>query len=87
MDSGENASQTIMMRTAQESTANVFLSQECLDGRLLDRKMLMLLRHWRGKGVQNLNASMQRWRKRHLGPNLILEPNGNFFISTTRDLL
>jgi hypothetical protein len=69
MDSGENASQAIMMRTAQESTGNVFPSQECLDDQLLNRMMPMLQRHWREKGVQNLNAPMQKWRQRELGPN------------------
>ena len=69
MDSGENASQVIMMRTAQESTCNVFPSQECLDDQVLNRMIPMLQRHWREKGVQNLNAPMQKWRQRELGPN------------------
>jgi hypothetical protein len=29
----------------------------------------MLQRHWREKGVQNLNAPMQKWRQRYLGSN------------------
>jgi hypothetical protein len=69
MNSGANASQTIMMRTTQECTCNVFPSQDCLDDRLMNRIVPILLPHWSEKGVQNLNASMQKWRQRYLGPN------------------
>jgi hypothetical protein len=49
--------------------------------------MPMLQRHWRERGVQNLNAPHAKVAAKAFGLKPHSRANGNFFISTTRDLL